>query len=130
MAHVLVIDDDDALRETFEIFLEGFGHVVSSAPNGREGLRLLQKQKADVVITDIFMPEADGLEVILEVRKICRKLSVKIPVIAVSSGLRTLNAQAVCFLSQAKIFGADRVFPKPLDFAGIEQAIEELLPAI
>ena len=129
MAHILVIDDDDSVRDVLKRFLERFGYIVSLASSGREGLRLLQQEKADIVITDIFMPEMDGLEVILEIKKRCRKLSGCIPVIAISGGMLTLGAKPLSFLDQAKAFGAARVFQKPFDFAGIQIAIQELLPA-
>jgi len=129
MAHILIIDDDDTVRTTFERFLERFGHSVSLAANGREGLRLLRKKKTDLVITDIFMPEADGLEIILEIKKLYRKLSADIPIIAMSSGIRTTDQAPICFLKQAKTFGAARVFSKPVDFNGIHSAIVELLSA-
>jgi CheY-like chemotaxis protein len=129
MAHILVIDDDDDVRTIFERFLGKFGHIVSSASGGREGLRLLKQDPPDVVITDILMPEMDGLEVILEIKKLYSKLAVHIPVIAMSGGISTRNAKAISFLSQAKTFGADRVFQKPVDFTGIHAAVQELLAA-
>jgi CheY-like chemotaxis protein len=81
------------------------------------------------VITDIFMPESDGLEVILEIKKTVRELSLSTPVIAVSGGMTMRGLQPISFLHQAETLGADRVFPKPLDFSGICRAIGELLPS-
>jgi CheY-like chemotaxis protein len=127
MAHILVIDDDEALRGTFKQFLERFGHVVSSAANGCEGLRLLKREGADLVITDIFMPEADGLEVILEMKK--TEPGRGVPVIAISGGSRTRNQQPLCFLKQAKAFGAAQIFYKPIDFGRLYSAVLQLLPA-
>ena len=129
MAHILIIDDDDSVRDILKRFLERFGYIVSLASSGREGLRLLQQKKTDIVITDIFMPEMDGLEVILEIRKRCHRLSGSLPVIAISGGILTMSAKPISFLDQARAFGAARVFQKPLDFAGIQTAIQELLPA-
>lgn len=127
MANVLVIDDDEDLRIAIEQFLKRFGHIVTLAANGREGVRLLRQKTADLVITDIFMPEFDGLEVILEVRKLCRELFRSIPIIAISGGMSMGSMTPLCFLRQAKAFGADRVFPKPLDFTGMCVAVQELL---
>ncbi len=127
MARILIIDDDEALRTAFEQFLRRFGHIVTLAANGREGLHRLRQNKPDLVITDIFMPESDGLEVILEIKKKIRELSGGIPVIAVSGGMTMRGLQPISFLHQAKTLGADRVFSKPLDFLGICRAIEELL---
>jgi CheY-like chemotaxis protein len=128
MANILVIEDDDSVRATVVRFLERFGHAVSQAANGRDGLHLFRQNPADVVVTDIFMPHTDGLEVILEVKKISTSLAVSIPVIAVSGGTVLRDEKSICFLKQAKLFGADRVFPKPLDFMGLQQAILELMP--
>lgn len=127
MAHILVIDDDDSVRETFKRFLERLGHVVSSASNGREGLYLFRQKKADIVITDIFMPEADGLEVLLEIRG--KHGHADVPIIAMSGGMRTGSENPICFLKQAGLFGASRTFTKPIDFAGLHRAIQELLAA-
>lgn len=129
MAHILVIDDDDSLREVLAKFLEQVGHKVSHAANGRDGLHLLHHKKADLVITDIFMPETDGLEVIMAIKKKFPHAFEQIPVIAMSGGLETKEPEPVCFLKQARLFGADRVFPKPLDFKAMLSAIHELLPA-
>ena len=128
MAHILVIDDDESLRTALQEFLTRFGHRVSLAADGQEGLSFLREKKADIVITDIFMPESDGLETILAIREMRRDDSVNLPVIAISGGIIG-GATPFCFLQQAEIFGANRVFPKPLDFSKIENAVEELLPA-
>jgi len=127
MAHILVIDDDADVRQTFATFLERFGHVVSLAENGTDGLRMFIEESADLVITDVFMPEMDGLELIIEIRKLGKKMADHLPVIAVSSGIDTSTACSISFLNQAKMFGADRVFPKPIDFSGVQTAINELL---
>jgi CheY-like chemotaxis protein len=129
MAHILVIDDDDSLRAVLVKFLEQGGHMVSHAANGRDGLHLLHHKKADLVITDIFMPEMDGLEVILAIKKQFPHASEQVPVIAMSGGLETKETEPVCFLKQARLFGADRIFPKPFDFQTLLAAIRELLPA-
>lgn len=129
MAHILIIDDDAGVRDVLKRFLERFGYTVSAASSGREGLKLAQQLPPDIIITDIFMPEMDGLEVILEIRKRNPHRFGGIPVIAMSGGMLTLGAKSISFLQQAKAFGAARVFPKPLDFAGIQSAVQELLLA-
>jgi len=127
MAYILVIDDEADVRKGFERALSAMGHVVSQAVNGADGLRMILQDRTDLVITDIFMPTVDGLEVILEIKKLARKFAVYLPVIAMSGGVSTRNAKCISFLNQAKTFGADRVFEKPVDFVGIQSAIEELL---
>jgi CheY-like chemotaxis protein len=69
MARILIIDDDLSIQQLFKQFLSGEDHNVLSASNGKEGLRLMKQQKPDLIITDIMMPEMDGLEVVREIRK-------------------------------------------------------------
>jgi CheY-like chemotaxis protein len=120
MAHILIIDDEPSLRTLFRQFLEGQGFSVAEAADGREGIRLLCAQKPDLVVTDIMMPEMDGLEVILEIRK----AHPGIPVIAISGGMKSGK---MSFLTHAKKFGACRIFEKPVELAEILQAVRELL---
>ena len=66
MSRILVIDDDVPLRLVLRSILERAGHTVLDAPDGRTGLALWRREPTDVVVTDIFMPEQDGIEVIRE----------------------------------------------------------------
>jgi CheY-like chemotaxis protein len=120
MAHILVIEDDSAVQTLFGQLLEGEGYTVSHAADGTEGMRLLQQQKTDLIITDIMMPEMDGLEVIQAVQDTHPKL----PIIAISGGMR---AVPINFLPHAKKFGACRVFEKPVVLADLLTAVRELL---
>ena len=121
MADILIIDDEPIVKNLFETFLREEGYSVATAADGREGMCLLQKQPPDLIITDILMPEMDGLEILLEIKK----LKLGIPIIAISGGMRSLPAS---FLPQAKTFGASRVFEKPVCLAELLKAIQELLP--
>ena len=114
MATILVIDDQEPVRSLLRLVLEGAGHDVLEASNGRLGLELYQKRSADLIITDIFMPEMNGLELMLELTR--NFLNVK--VIAMSGGLEGEGA-----LTAAKLLGARQTFQKPLD-------VEELLSAV
>jgi CheY-like chemotaxis protein len=69
MARILVIDDDAAVRGTIRRHLESDGHAVAEAPDGRAGMKLYRENPTDLVITDLFMPEREGLETIRELRK-------------------------------------------------------------
>jgi len=120
MAHILVIDDESFIRSLFGQFLEKSGHSVALAADGREGLQLIKQQKPDLIITDIMMPEMDGLELLMEIRK----QHLEIPVIAISGGMKSQPAN---FLPQAQKFGAQRVFIKPINLAELFNAVNELL---
>jgi len=69
MANILVIDDDELVRETLDIVLQDAGHAVILAENGRIGLKRLDEQAVDLVITDLFMPEIEGFETMNLVRQ-------------------------------------------------------------
>jgi len=120
MSKVLLIDDDPTIQTVFTQFLADLGHETMQADNGKTGLRLMQQERPDLIITDIMMPEMDGLEILMKIRKDHDD----IPVIAISGGLRTLP---VNFLQQAKLFGAKYVFEKPVSFGVLQNAVEELI---
>src|SRR5207245_2641876 len=69
MATILLIDDEESVRRLFQVVLEGAGYRVLIAESGKQGLRLLEHQEVDLIFVDIFMPEMDGLEVILRLRE-------------------------------------------------------------
>lgn len=121
-AHILLIDDEPAVRLGFKQFLTNAGYRVTSAENGREGMNLMRKQPPDLIITDIMMPEMDGLEILMEINK----LKLDIPVIAISGGMKM---RPTSFLPQAKSFGASRVFTKPVNLPELLTAVQELLVA-
>jgi DNA-binding response OmpR family regulator len=81
---ILVIDDEKPLRRLLHCCLEEAGYIVSEAPNGRSGVHAFRKTPTDLVITDIYMPERDGLEVIECLRR--SRPTVKILVISGASG--------------------------------------------
>jgi len=82
MSRILVTDDEDQIRAMLRHALESSGHEVLEANNGEEGVRIYQKQPADLVITDILMPEKEGLESIRELRR----LNPAVRIIAISGG--------------------------------------------
>jgi CheY-like chemotaxis protein len=119
MATVLLIDDDNDVREMVAQLLKRGGHTVLAANNGAEGLRQFAAQRADIIITDIFMPEMEGLETIAALRQQAEG----IPIIAMSGGWQGSNLD---FLGVAKAMGAARCFRKPIDRAELLAAIDEL----
>lgn len=115
MATILVIDDQEQIRTLLRWVLEGAGHQVLEAPNGRVGLELYRERSADLVITDIDMPEMNGLEMMLELTS--HFLNVK--VIAISGGAEGPNV-----LNLAKLLGARQTFQKPLDMKTLLSAVQ------
>lgn len=121
MARILVIDDEPHLRILVESFLAQDGHEVDLAENGQKGLSLIERNPYDLVITDVIMPEQDGLEVLME-------LNGRVPrmrIIVMSGGGERLKIQEL--LNLARLMGADRVLPKPLDFTALQVAVKEVL---
>jgi two-component system, response regulator, stage 0 sporulation protein F len=118
MATILVIDDEESIRTLLKDVLEKAGHRVIQASDGREGLEAYQKNKVDLVMMDILMPDTDGLEATLQLTR--EYLDAKI--IAMTGAQGDKN-----FLDVAKLFGARRVFEKPFDLAKLVQAVNEEL---
>jgi len=120
MARILLIDDDDELRGMLRATLVYFGHTVIEARDGKEGLALFADAAADLVITDIVMPEKEGLEILMALTG--REPPVKI--IAISGGGR-VNAKDC--LRVAQQLGAAKVLAKPFSNEVLIEAIDELL---
>lgn len=108
MAAILVIDDDELVRILLKETLQAEGHSVDTAENGLSGIAMIKSKHYDLLITDIVMPDKDGLETIMSVRKI--EPSMKI--IAMSGGGNWL-APDKC-LSISKRLGASRALAKPI----------------
>jgi len=108
MARILVIDDEASIRTMLQQILERSGHEVAVATQRAEGLTLFQEHPVDLVITDIFMPEKEGIETILELRY----QSSHTKIIAISGGGRAGNLD---FLATAKNFGAHHTLAKPFE---------------
>lgn len=123
MARILLIDDDESVRTMLRTMLEYHRHTVMEAHDGREGLQLLPKARPDLVITDLVMPEQEGIEVITTLRKTHPALKI----IAISGGGRTNSSDD--YLVMARRLGADLTLAKPFAHAALLAAIAELLPA-
>jgi CheY-like chemotaxis protein len=122
MAHILVIDDDPSVLSLFGQFLQREGHSVERACNGKEGLEAVRKSRPDLIITDIMMPEIDGIEVL----KTVRVLYPKMPVISISGGTRNLSVNV---LQHAQCFETERALEKPVSLVTLREAVQELLGA-
>ena len=107
MAQILVIDDDLMMQSVLKEMLTFLGHEVRQALDGREGVRFCRESPPDLVLTDIMMPEQDGLQTIRELRS----SSPKVKIIAMSGGSQHLRGMDV--LGFASHFGARQVLYKP-----------------
>jgi len=103
---ILVIDDDDDLREMLCIRLRSAGYPVVAASDGHSGMKAYYANKPALVITDLVMPEKEGIEVIMELQKQNPK-----PFIIAMSGGGRLRPEA--YLPTAKMLGADSIMQKP-----------------
>ena len=120
MARILVIEDDNEVRDYLESVLTRAGHLVILASNGKEGVEAFAKDPADLVVTDIIMPEKDGIETIMDLRRANPNLKV----IAISGGGR---AEPENYLHSARLLGANRTMKKPFTNKEIIDAIDDLL---
>ncbi len=120
MKNILLIDDDPSIRTVFKRFLGAHGYSVEIAADGNEGMKKISEKVPDLLITDIMMPEKDGLEVVLALREEHPDL----PVIAISGGM---HSAPMDFLPIVKKFGARKVFYKPVELEKLLAAIKEEL---
>ena len=120
MAQILIIDDDDQLRLMLRKTLERSGYEVVEAPNGKEGIKRFREMPCDLVITDLIMPEKEGLETISELKEDFPDIKV----IAISGGGRVGPND---YLHLAKMLGAQRTLTKPIELPELLKTIKELL---
>jgi len=117
---ILIIDDEVQIREMLGQMLGREGYDVVNAPDGKVGMKVCREQHIDLIITDIIMPEKDGIEMILELRHDFPDLKV----IAISGGGR-LGPDG--YLEMAQKLGAHRTFFKPFNRKEILEAVKDLL---
>ena len=120
MARILVIDDEELIRFAVREMVEGNGHQVEEAEDGAAGLARLGRGGIDLVITDIVMPNMEGIQAITEIRKIDRE----IPILAISGSGRIGASDR---LSAAGEAGADAVLKKPFSDKELQEKIASLL---
>lgn len=119
MVKILVIDDEEQIRNLLVRILGDMGHAVKTAANGAVGLKMLRHEPVDLVITDIFMPEKEGLETIMEIRRDFPRIKI----IAISGGDR----DGCDYLPMTRPLGANRCLHKPFARDEMIKAVEELL---
>jgi CheY-like chemotaxis protein len=120
MSSVLVIDDEAPVRKVLRKALEMEGYKVMDAADGSQGIGLYREHPTDLVITDILMPEKEGLETIMEFRQNFPEVR-----IFAMSGGGLINSDSC--LEMAKGLGAARVYTKPIEIEGLLEDIGELL---
>jgi CheY-like chemotaxis protein len=114
MATILVVDDQKPIRSLLRAALEGDGHEVLEASNGLLGLERCRERAPDLIITDMLMPEMNGLELMLELNRSFPNVKV----IAISGGPEMESG-----LHAAKLLGARQTFQKPLDIRALLDAV-------
>jgi CheY-like chemotaxis protein len=120
MAGILIVEDDKDLREMLKASLSKLKYTILEASNGNEAILRFKPLITDLVITDLIMPDEDGLKVIMKIKEI--KPSIK--VIAISGGGKAGPGN---YLNLAKVLGADEIFPKPFSINELIKKIAELL---
>jgi DNA-binding response OmpR family regulator len=118
MPRILIIDDEEPMRNALAAVLAERGYEVVVALNGREGLARHAEQPADLIITDIVMPEMDGIEIISQIKR----LGHDTPIIAISG-----NPSRELYAQVAKSLGARLTLVKPFEPRVLIAAVEQVL---
>jgi CheY-like chemotaxis protein len=121
MKRILVIDDDTQMRQMLRQTLERAGYEVVEAQDGEEGMKLYRQSPTDLIITDIIMPEKEGVETIIELKRDFPDVKI----IAISGGSRGVAAQNC--LSYVSCLGVSDVFSKPFEREELLEAIQKAL---
>jgi CheY-like chemotaxis protein len=120
MPGILIVEDDKELREMLKVSLIRHKYSVYEASHGKDAISHFKPSIIDLVVTDLIMPEEDGLKVIMKLRE----LKPKLKIIAISGGGK---AGPGSYLKLAKALGADAVFSKPFSINDLISKIEDLL---
>jgi YesN/AraC family two-component response regulator len=120
MAHILIIDDDPQILDMLGQTLKREGHEVVEALDGKEGLKLYRENPTDLIITDIIMPDKEGIETIIELQRDFPDVKI----IAISGGGHNDPHQ---YLYIARMLGVQKTFTKPIAREELLKAASELL---
>ena len=120
MATILIIDDEDLFRSMLKDMLEQEGYTIIEATNGNEGIARFDQVRPDLVITDIVMPDTEGMSTIRQIRQ----KDHRVPIIAISGGGYLGSSD---YLVAAEALGAVRSFSKPFDRTEFFSAVHEVL---
>ena len=122
MKKILLIDDEEAVRRIVGEILKRGGYEVHCAEDGRSGLELVKHQSFDLLITDLLMPERDGLETIMALRRQHAPLKIMV----ISGCGQSLGGE---YMKIAEHLGADLTLAKPFTGSELLTAVAKLLPA-
>ena len=120
MKRVLVIDDQESITRMLQALIKSVGHDVRVAGNGKEGLAICAQWNPDLILTDIFMPDQDGLEII----RALRKTAPHTRVIAMSGGGDIGDLDV---LRTARVMGAAAVLTKPFQLDELRACLQQVL---
>lgn len=121
MAAILVVDDESPVREMIRAMIESDGHEIHEACNGVEARRICEENAIDLIITDLVMPEKNGIDFIMEVKK----SHPNVPVIAISGGGGITGR--FDYLQIAKLVGASNILRKPFAMEKLRSTIRNVL---
>ena len=120
MARILVIDDEVQVRAMLRHTLEREGYKVVDAPDGKAVMRLCREQQVDLVIADLIMPEMEGIETIMELRR-------EFPGVKIIAISRGGHVGPEAYLRMARSLGARRTFTKPFERNEMLEAVRQLV---
>ena len=117
MANILIVDDEQSYRQLISLVFEESGHKIRTAKNGRQGIELLEEEPAEVIISDVRMPDMDGIGLLREARKIAPDVGV-----VLMTAFATVDTAREAF-----ILGADDFIQKPFDVEELKLIVTKLL---
>jgi DNA-binding response OmpR family regulator len=117
---ILLVEDERPFRELLEAFLTAQGYAVNAAPDGRQAARWLATHPVDLVITDLCMPESDGMQLVMQLRR----THGSVPIIVMSGGVAGHMAG---MLRAAELMGARRTLSKPFPLQELSAAVAQVL---
>jgi CheY-like chemotaxis protein len=120
VAEILIVDDDDDVRRVLARMLTRAGYRARTAADGAAAMGILAEARPDLVITDVYMPEMDGIEFLLRIREVEPEL----PIIVVSGGG---FASADFVLEDASALGADAILSKPFERSVVLDTVRRIL---
>lgn len=121
MAHILLVEDSSEVSLSVREILASAGHTVEDAASGKEALKKLKASRFDAIVSDIWMPEMDGIALLKEIRGAGNE----IPVVVISGGAP--NAPLTYTAPLAATFGANMVVYKPFERAELLKAVDNVL---